>query len=333
VRELLRNLAAIEAPHRYRLYARRPLDGLDLDERFDWSLLEYPDPLWHALAARRASAECDVFLSTNSYLTAWMTRIPTAIVVYDLVAWEPTARAQKRAARIERATIRPALRRAARLLCISEATERDLVARFPAARGKTATIQLAAAGVVPTPTSEVRRRHRLEGPFILCAGTLEPRKNLPRLIRAYASLGTEHELALVGPEGWELEAATEHVDTDGVRVLGFVSDEDLAGLYGACDVFAFPSLYEGFGLPLLEAMAMGAPCVASGISSLPEVGGDAVRYVDPHDVDDIAAGLRELLDSPVRRHELAEAGRKRAAGFSWRRTAAETLRELEALAG
>ena len=330
VRELLRELSLAGRENRFRLYAREPWDFTH-DDRFEWVLIDRPDPVWHALAARRANAECDVFLSTNSYLTVWMTRIPTAIVVYDLVPWEPTAHAQKRASRIERATIRPALRRAERLLCISEATERDLVQRFPAARGKTVSIPLAAATAEPAPIEEVRLRHRLERPFLLCTGTLEPRKNLPRLIEAYASLGTDRELLLVGPEGWELEAATAGVDTHGVRVLGFVSDADLAALYGECEVFAYPSLYEGFGLPLLEAMAMGAACVTSSISSLPEVGGDAVLYVDPHSVQDIARGLGELLGSPERRRELGERARARAAEFSWQRTAAQTLAELEAL--
>src|SRR3954451_12073579 len=128
VRELLRALARREDDARFLLYARdrwdKPLDG-----RFEWRLIDAPDPLWHLRAARAANREAAVFLSTNSYLTAWFTRIPTAIVVYDLIAFDPAARPQRRASLIERATAGPAVRRAASLLAISDWTRRDLEKR------------------------------------------------------------------------------------------------------------------------------------------------------------------------------------------------------------
>src|SRR3954468_20596497 len=136
VRELLRHLPT---GHDYRFYARARWDD---PATGDWRLIDSPDPLWHVRAALAASRECDVYLSTNSYLTAWFTRIPTAVAVMDLIAWMPEMSPQKRAARIEKATIRLGLRRAALAICISEHTERDLVARFPAARGKTTAIPL-----------------------------------------------------------------------------------------------------------------------------------------------------------------------------------------------
>jgi glycosyltransferase involved in cell wall biosynthesis len=188
----------------------------------------------------------------------------------------------------------------------------------------------------PVPTGEldeVRARHGLDKTFLLCTGTLEPRKNLLRLLEAHGALSLPAQLALVGPRGWEFDrileqaAATEHV-----RVLGQVSDDDLAALYQACSVFCYPSLYEGFGLPLLEAMSGGAACVTSSVSSLPEVGGDAVVYVDPTDVAEIRRALETLLGSEPARSELGEKARRRAAGFSWDRTAAETLAALVALA-
>src|SRR4051812_44625083 len=181
VRELLR---ALPRDHDYVLYARRPWDGApDLE----WRAIDAPDPLWHVRTARAASRECDVLLSTNSYLTAWFTRVPTVCLVFDLIAWRPEMQPQRRAALIERATIRPALRRAARLVCISEATEHDLLERFPVAKGKTAAISLAAPADLfdepePSALAEVRERLGLPDRFVLATGTLEPRKNLPRLI-------------------------------------------------------------------------------------------------------------------------------------------------------
>jgi glycosyltransferase involved in cell wall biosynthesis len=340
VRELLAALAARDDPHHYVLYCREPVEIAGADARFGWDELGLSDPAWHAAAALRANRACDVFLSTNSYLTPWFLRVPSAIVVYDLIAFVPGARAQRRAQRIERATLRPAIRRAAGIVCISEATRRDLIARFPRAASKSTVVALAADRRFGEARSaqelaSLRSRHQLPESFVLSVGTLEPRKNLERLIAAHTSLPpalrSRHPLVIVGPRGWEIERLLARLasETPEVRLLGFVGDEELAALYSLATVFCYPSLYEGFGLPVLEAMQSGAPTITSSVSSLPEVGGDAVRYVDAHSVDDIAGGLRELLESPQRREELSQRGRERAAGYSWERAAGETLSVLE----
>ena len=332
VRELLTALARLDHEHRFLLYCRRPADGLELDERFRWQPLPAPDPVWHAVAAAAASRASDAFLSTNSYLTAWLLRVPSAVVVCDLVAFRAGSRAQRRALLIERATLGGAVRRAGRLVCISHATERDLVARFPAAAGKSVVAHLAASARFrpdhdPVRVEEVRRRFRLEKPFVLATGTLEPRKNLARLIEAYAGLPApvraRHELVLAGPKGWEMEETLERAKAHpgDVRLLGFVPDDDLAVLYALCRVFSYVSLYEGFGLPLLEALQSGAPAITSNVSSLPEVAGDAARYVDPTTVAEIRAALAELLESEDERERLRERGLRQAAGFSWEKTA------------
>jgi glycosyltransferase involved in cell wall biosynthesis len=330
-RELLRALPRV---HDYVLYARREWDGVS---DMQWRQIDSPDPLWHVRTALAASRECDVLLSTNSYLTAWFTRIPTVCVVIDLIPWLPEMQPQRRAALIEKATIRPALRRAAGLVCISEATERDLLARFPAARGKSLAVPLAAPAELfadpgPEQLGEVRERLGLPERFVLATGTLEPRKNLPRLIQAHAALGRDAPpLLLAGPRGWQLEEALAGASErpDAVRQLGYVSEGDLHALYRLCTVFAYPSLYEGFGLPVLEAMACGAACLTSDISSLPEVGGDAVAYVDPLSVESIRSGLERLLSSEDERRRLGAAAAERARLFSWERTARETLEVLE----
>jgi alpha-1,3-rhamnosyl/mannosyltransferase len=342
VRELLRALARRDDDVRYTLYARSRWDE-PLDERFDWQLIDAADPWWHlraAWAARRDS----VFLSTNSYLTAWFLRPRSVVFVYDLVPWIEGAQAQRRASIIEVATIRPALRRAATLLCISESSERDLVSRFPAATGKTVVAPLAAdERFFTTPGADalddLRARHGLQRPFLLAAGTLEPRKNLPRLFAAYAGLPdavrAEHDLVVVGPQGWEMEQTLVAAEAraDNVRLLGHVTDADLALLYAGCEVFCYPSLYEGFGLPVLEAMAAGAAVVTSDVSSLPEVGGEAVAYVDPLQVSSIQAALQRLLQDTAARAALGQAARARAATFSWDRFADVVLTAALAAAG
>jgi glycosyltransferase involved in cell wall biosynthesis len=340
VRELLAALAAREDDHRYLLYCRAPWDEVALDARFRWVEIGLPDPAWHAAAALRGSRACDVFLSTNSYLTSWMLRVPSVVLVYDMVAFMSGTRAQRRAARIERATIRPALRRADRLACISRSTESDLLRLFPRAAGKTAVIPLAADArfYEAQPSEQVAARHGVApGAYVLAAGTLEPRKNLLRLIRAHAALAAPlraaHPLLIVGPRGWEEQEILRAAGSEGIRLAGFVPDDELAALYAGCSVFCYPSLYEGFGLPVLEAMAAGAPVVTSSVSSLPEVGGEAVAYVDPEDERAIAAELRRLLNSPAERTRLGELARERARGFSWDRVARGVLDELERARG
>ncbi|MEA2233990.1 MAG: hypothetical protein QOD83_3806 [Solirubrobacteraceae bacterium] len=327
VREVLAALARLDGDERYLLYCREPAE-LELDERFEWRAVDRPDPLWHLDTARRASRQCAAFLSTNSYLTAWFTRVPCAVMVYDLVPFIAGAQPQKRAAWIEKATIDVGVRRARALVCISDATRRDLVERVPASAPRALVIPLAAAELFG---AAGRARRGTERPYVLAAGTLEPRKNLERLLDAWARLAPAlrdaHDLVLVGPAGWEADAILRRARGAGVRVTGYVPDEELAALYGGCQLFCYPSLYEGFGLPVLEAMRAGAPVITSNISSLPEVAGDAAVLVDPLSVDAIRSALARLLADPDERARLREAGRARAAGFSWERTASE-LRDV-----
>jgi glycosyltransferase involved in cell wall biosynthesis len=278
-----------------------------------------------------ASRECDVFLSTNSWLTAWFTRIPTAVVVHDMVPWMPETNPRRRAALIEKATVRPALRRMALGICVSQSTERDFIRLFRRARGKTAVVHHGVRLDGDPDLEEVGARLQLPDRFVLATGTLEPRKNLPRLIQAHAALADAPPLLLAGPRGWETERALEGVN-DNVRLLGFVSDDDLVALYRLCTVFAYPSLYEGFGLPLAEAMRCGAACLSSNASSLPEVGGDAVVYVDPRSVDSIRNGLAHMLGDDDLRARLGRLAHERSLRFSWERAARETRELLERVA-
>jgi glycosyltransferase involved in cell wall biosynthesis len=336
VRELLLALEGLEAAGdaRFVLYARRPWGALD-GARFTWRSIGLPDPAWHLAAALRASRETDVFLSTNSYLTAWFCRTPTALTIYDLVPFVEGAHARTSSARIERATLRPALRRAAALACISDATRADLVRLFPAAAAKSSTIPLAADAAFAEPVAQPGHP-ALEGPYVLAVGTLEPRKNLERLIRAWVALAPQvrgdRVLAIVGPRGWDDAPILGAARAAGVRLLGAVDDDELRALYAGAACFAYPSLYEGFGLPVLEAMAAGAPVVTSNVSSLPEVAGDAALLVDPRDTAAIGAAIASVLTDERLAGELRAKGRERARLFSWERTARETLALLRGLA-
>src|SRR5439155_12387903 len=331
VRELLRALAARQDAHSYRCYARTRWEE-PLDARFEWREIGARDPWWHLRAARAAQRECDVFLSSNSYLTPLFMRKPAVVIVYDLLAFDRAMRPNRRSAVVERLTLGACMRRAEAVIAISRATADALAARFPATAARTTVALL---GTSPTLAEPGPDEPLPEPGFVLAVGTLEPRKNLPRLVAAYGQLDTatqsRHPLVVVGPLGWETGETLEALHSLGERaiLLGHVSDAALAELYRRCAVFCYPSLGEGFGLPVLEAMAAGAAVLTAASSSLPEVGGDAVEYADASDVASIAAGLQRLLDSPARRAELSALALERAREFSWARFAERALAVLE----
>jgi glycosyltransferase involved in cell wall biosynthesis len=191
---------------------------------------------------------------------------------------------------------------------------------------------------VPVEPEWLERRFGIGGPYVLCVATLEPRKNLTGAIRAFERIAgefPEHRLALIGGTGWksrEFERLAASTKAPVLR-LGYVSDEELVRLYSAADCFLFPSLSEGFGFPVLEAMACGAPVVSSDRTSLPEVVGDAGLLVDPVDEEAVAGALTAVLGSEERRAELARKGRAHAGAFTWRRCAKQTVEAYrEALA-
>jgi glycosyltransferase involved in cell wall biosynthesis len=233
--------------------------------------------------------------------------------------------------------LRRAIRRADALLAPSRHTADDLV-RAGAASERVHVTPLAAS-LPSTDHGPVPSRLGIERPYVLFVGTLEPRKNLVRLIRAYRrAVGAgslPHSLVLAGPLGWRAQGVHRELSVPGrgkVALTGRVEAGDLDALYRNADAFCYPSLYEGFGLPVLEAMVRGIPVVCSNSSSLPEVAGDAAILVDPTSVEQLADALARVLSDERERERLGAAGRARAGGFSWERTARETLDVYRSLA-
>lgn len=226
---------------------------------------------------------------------------------------------------------------AARIIVVSESTGRDLTRLLEISPERTVRIYEARGHDSGEPPAgqvhEARARHGLgEKPYVLSVGTLEPRKNHERLVRAFSELSPQFDdvhLAIAGGEGWRADGIRQAVEESSapnrIRLLGPVPGRDLQALYSGARVFALPSLYEGFGLPVLEAMACGTPVLTSDVSSLPEVAGDAALLVDPHSTDAIRDGLERLLGDESLRGRLARRGRERERRFTWRRTAEETM--------
>jgi glycosyltransferase involved in cell wall biosynthesis len=231
-----------------------------------------------------------------------------------------------------RAGLRRAVRSATALIAVSESTARDLERVGGAAPDRVHVVPLAAA--LPSSTLDVdavAARYRIHRPYVLYAGTLDPRKNLPRLVRAYrrvAAAGAPHALVLVGPLGWRPAALLRELEPPApgrVILTGRVPAADLDALYRGADAFVYPSLYEGFGLPVLDALARGVATVTSSTSSLPEVTGEAALHVDPLSEADIADSLSRVLEDRALAERLSREGRTRAAAFSWEATARKTL--------
>lgn len=233
-------------------------------------------------------------------------------------------------------TVRLTLFRARRVIVVSQSTRRDLLRVIPSADGKVSVVHNAVDGGFSRQPEgrvmEVRRRYGLDARYLYYLGANKPHKNLVRLVEAWATLSAEvragAELVLAGHEDERYPQVYEAVTRLGlhdVRLLGAVPDEDLAPLYSDATGFIFPSLYEGFGLPVIEAMACGAPVACSNTSSLPEIVGNAAITFDPHNEADMAVAMRRLLQDDGLRRYLAEAGPRRAALFTWGRVAEETL--------
>lgn len=237
-------------------------------------------------------------------------------------------------------------RRLDAIITVSEHSRRDIVDRL---RVDPTTVHVVPNAVGPSfgpvdraHAEAVAERHGIAGPYLLYVGSVEARKNLDRLLQAYALLreqraGRQRQLVIVGAPGWKASPVYATVDRLGlescVRFTGRVPDDELPALYGGADLFVFPSLYEGYGLPVLEAMAAGTPVVTANASSLPEVGGDAVVYCDPQAPASIAEAMGTVLDNPGRARELAERGRSRANEFTWGRAARGTLAVYERALG
>ncbi len=305
---------AVLSPYRHEVLNKlRWLPAVEADAGLDAMLYPY----WPCPPRRRAHAP------------------PAAMLVHDL-AFRVRPREVPWQQRIYMGSILPgALRRAAAVLAPSEATRRDLLEHYPlpglAARTTVVTEGWSLGAVAPGSLPE-----GLEPGFLLAVGTIEPRKNYPRLLAAYRLLRARSgapPLVVVGRVGWAFGSALDELRAEpGVRLLSDVDDPTLRALYQAAGALAFPSLYEGFGLPLLEAMADGLPAVAGDAGALPELAGDAALLVDPTDVEAIAAGLERALCDGELRARLAAAGRRRAAGYTWAAAAGAALEVLDRIA-
>ncbi len=375
--QLLLALAKLECEHSFRVYTKASSKfpafggaGTVQSSKFEEKTINW-EYLWTqgglALETWRRPVDA-LFIPAHVIPFLKNPRVPTIVTVHDL-GFEFLPWYQNPIQRFYLSKIIEKLRSrsATHIIAVSKSTKKDLIEKLGVPEGKISVVYEGTdrrfapeLKIKSEKLKIIKKKYKIDGEYILFVGTIQPRKNLVRLIEAFARVlgeirdspgpGPEDflragifssrisranlQLVLVGKRGWSAdeiyEAPKQFGVADKIKFLDYVSDEDLSALYTGALCFCLPSLHEGFGLPVLEAMASGVPVVISNVSSLPEVGGDAAVYVDPYNVNSIADGLSQLLTADITSYnQLVERGLKQVQKFSWEKCARETMEVFE----
>lgn len=341
---LLDALFAIDREHEYYLFYNAYRDVSDCIPVWDYPNVHYvrrrwPNKLFSLVQLlgilpldRFFGVALDYLFSPNINFTRVSKRVRHILTMHDLsFAFFSQYYSWQR--RLWHLVVRPKWQccEATKILCVSESTKRDVVGHYGVDDGKVVVVY---PGVLQLVTRNLElgvicERYSLPEKYILYLGTLEPRKNVLGIIEGFVKSGLRtkgYELVLAGKRGWKDKDIMERIDnTEGVRYIGYVIEEDKWSLYTHSSLFVFPSLYEGFGLPVLEAMAAGVPVITSNVSSLPEVVGHGAYLVNPMNIDEIALGMTRIIAHDTMRKRLVEQGTERASRFSWHQAATQFL--------
>lgn len=347
--ETIKGLLALSSDAKFVIYLKdKPLDHMPVpSERVSYRIFG-PKKLWTQIALPASlflsGKRPDVFFTPTHYAPRF-SPIPVVISVMDVSYLHfPELFAKSDLYQLKNWT-KYSVKKAKKIITISESSKNDIIEEYHVKSGKVAVVY---PGIKPIttltphvyPMQELSYTYKISKDFLLYVGTLQPRKNISRLIEAFSHVlkdekiaQSDLELVIVGKKGWLYEdilAAPEKFGIkDRVKFLDFVPDGDLKEMYKEAKCFILPSLYEGFGLPVLEAMQYGCPVVTSNVSSLPEAGGDAALYVDPENVDDIAKKIKKVITDTDLRKEMVAKGKKQVEKFSWEDSAKKTLEILK----
>jgi len=303
--------------------------------RIAWNQTILPLSVW--------MEKVDVFHAAGYVAPLWQP-VPTVLSVYDCIALKHPKLCRWSNRHHYRAMLPASVHRSARVIVPTESVKQDLIAATRVSEEKVRVVPLGVSPefgpIVKNKLKEVRQRYRLPEHFILFVGTLEPKKNVEALLRAYFAMKLDtkppHRLVLAGRMSWGTGSVvgtiTAHQLQDDVQMLGYVPQSDMAALYCLADLFVFPSLTEGFGFPPLEAMACGTPVVASSVPALAEVLGDAARLVDPASIAELKQAMEEITGDESAIDKYRKAGIARARKFSWATTVQKTYAVYEELA-
>ena len=350
-RRVIEHMVRLAPDMRFRLYTRTKPSGSedflaypggagsDTPDNVEWKVMPFPRLWTHIRLSWEMAFRSPDVLFVPSHVIPLVHPRASFVTVHDLgYLWFPHAHTSFQRLYLDLST-RWNVSVSRKVFAVSNATANDLVERYGVDRSKISVVSPGANERIERVGRDERRpvleKYGLEdGRYVLYLGTIQPRKNLKRLIEAFARLPAREGIKLViaGKKGWKTagitRVATQLGLEDGISFTGYVPEEDKAALISGALVFAFVSLYEGFGFPVLEAQACGTPVLSSNTSSLPEVAGDGALFVDPTSVDDIADGLRRLIEDRALRADLTARGRENVKRFSWDETAKKILEAI-----
>lgn len=339
--QLLHELNKLNSKHEFYIYLpSSPTQDMP-KEHENWKYESFTSSkLWTMIGLGKKlfknEQKLEVLYSPTVYLPLNL-RVPTVTTVLDVSYLHFSDLFKKKDLLMLKYWGKYSISTAKKIITISESTKNDIIKAYGVRSQKIEVVYpgIKAKKSVSMTDKELKEKYKIDGDFILFVGTLQPRKNIERLVEAYSKLKTDSKLVIVGKKGWQYEeilTSPEKYNVKGkVKFLHEVTDEDLPAFYKSAEFFVLPSLYEGFGLPVLEAMQYSCPVITSKVSSLPEAGGDAALYVDPENVDDIKEKMQKLNDDKNLREELVKKGHEQIKKFSWEKSAKETLKVIESL--
>ncbi len=341
---LIKNILEQDQENQYILYSDQAKSPFPAQENVTFKHVDKTGIKWHfATLSDLKKERPDLYFAPTSYIIPAMAPrwLKVILTVHDLVAFMFPKNHKKKAVLIERFTLKHALKNSSKIFVVSENTKNDLINRFHLPKSMMAEVPCAPNELYRNEFDQkqaehISKKYKLPKHFILGVGTLEPRKNFATLIKSYVIIKRrfpDYKLVIVGKCGWRFHQlqrlVQEYKMEDDVLFLGYVRDHELHYIYHSAEVFVFPSLYEGFGIPPLEAMASGCPVVSSNTSSLPEVVGDAGLLIEPRNSVKIADAIISILENPNVRNMLIERGFKRSQHFNWAHSARLALQAFE----
>lgn len=341
---LLKSLAKTDTVNSYFLYSNKdiPEEFTDIGRNFKTVIFKnriLPRILWVQFILPGLLKRDGIdLLHAPCYVAPAGAPCPMVITFHDMASWLFPQKFRIKHRIVYSLFVPSFAKKADGIIAVSECTKHDLVRLFRMPEEKI-TVVYEGASELFKPVDDtallenIRKKYSLPGKYILYVGMLEPRKNVPVLVRAFKQLkdstGVEHKLVIVGKKGWMYDEIFKTVRSlkleDEVIFTGYITDKELPLIYSASELFVYPSAYEGFGLPLLEAMACGVPVIASNVSSIPEITGDAVVLVNPDNAGELSKAMNKIISDKSLQESIRKKGLERAGMFSWEKAAGQTL--------
>lgn len=331
ISSLIKAMQTIDPQREFVLIGDTPVGPSGINGKYIY--IKSSGMLWHIICARiiKENPQWGTYISVRSPFVPIMVPERSIYFVNDLISFKYPEYFTLKTRIIGSIFVKLALKRAKNIVAISQSTARDIEELCPGSKARTTVIPLAADPIFGKRQPDIKTliRYGINKPYILSVGTVEPRKNHLFLLKAYQGLTKvlceKYDLVLVGKRGWRcghiMQTIDENVRSGSVKYLEFIHDADLVHIYNGASLFVYPSLYEGFGLPVVEAMSCGVPVITSNISSLPEAGGKAAYYIDPNKPEEISDAMTKILTDQTQANKMSALGLAQSSELSWHKAA------------